>query len=266
MKNAFRIIIPIVLLFTACKSDVPKGTKVEIKTSAGTITVLLYDQTPGHRDNFIKLVDSGFYNGVTFHRVIKNFMIQAGDPLTNSSLSDADKKKFEYNIPEEISDSLFHKRGVLAAAREGDDVNPSRSSSGTQFYIVQGKKYNDTDFPMMEERINNNRNQFIYYKTLEAERIRNKSEKDTLTSEAVQQNAILKYYEIIEKTGSYKLPTHRKEVYRTIGGTPFLDGSYTIFGEVLTGMDIVDAIAGTQTDITDKPIKEIKIINAKIIR
>jgi len=266
MKNLFRIVVPLLLVFTACKSDVPKGTKVEIKTSAGTITILLYDQTPGHRDNFIKLVDSGFYDGVAFHRVIKNFMIQAGDPLTNSNLSDADKKRYEYNIPEEIDDSLFHKRGVIAAAREGDDVNPSRSSSGTQFYIVQGKKYSDSDFPKLEERIENNRNQFIYYKTLEAERLKNKSEKDTLTAETIQQNAILKYYDIIEKTGSYKLNSHRKNVYSTIGGTPFLDGSYTIFGEVLTGMDIVDAIANTQTDITDKPVKDIKIIKAKILR
>lgn len=266
MKNLFRIIVPLLLVFTACKSDVQKGTKVEIKTSAGIITVLLYDQTPGHRDNFIKLVDSGFYDGVAFHRVIKNFMIQAGDPLTNSNLSEADKKKYEYNIPEEIDDSLFHKRGVIAAAREGDDVNPSRSSSGTQFYIVQGKKYTDSDFPKLEERIANNRNQFIYYKTLEAERLKNKSEKDTLTAEAVQQNAILKYYDIIEKSGSYKLNTHRKDVYSTVGGTPFLDGSYTIFGEVLSGMDIVDAIADTQTDITDKPVKDIKIIKAKVLR
>jgi len=266
MKQAAIIIFSVLILFTSCRSNTPKGTRAEIKTTAGTITVVLYNQTPGHRDNFIKLVEAGFYDGISFHRVINNFMIQAGDPATNTNLSEADKKKYEYNIPAEINDSLFHKRGVLAAAREGDDVNPSRSSSGTQFYIVQGKKYIDSDFPKQEERIDNNHKQYSYYKALEAERLKHTSETDTLSEESIQQNAMLKYYETVEKNGPYKLSKPRKDIYKTIGGTPFLDGSYTIFGEVLSGMDVVDAIAGTPTDATDKPIKDIRIIKVKILR
>lgn len=266
MKNIFLFVLPLAIFFTACKSDVPKGTRVEIKTTSGVITLVLYDQTPGHRDNFIKLAESGFYEGISFHRVINNFMIQAGDPYTNKNIPEGEKKKYEYNIPEEIDDSLYHKRGVLAAAREGDDVNPSRSSSGTQFYIVQGKKYNQEDFAKQEERIDYNHKQFLYYKILEAERQKHKQAADTIPDETIQQDAMLKYVDSIEKTGSYKLNSVRKNIYSTIGGTPFLDGSYTIFGEVLTGMDVVDKIAATPTDATDKPINDIRIIKVKIIR
>jgi peptidylprolyl isomerase len=253
-------------MFTACKSDKIAGTCAEIKTTMGTITVVLYDQTPIHRDNFIKLAESGFYDGVSFHRVIRDFMIQTGDANTNASIPASEKTKYEYNIPAEFNDSLFHKRGVLAAAREGDDVNPSRSSSGTQFYIVQGKKYNDEELKKIEERIDNSRKQYLYYKILEAERAKHKLAGDTISDEMMQQNAIASFYETVEKTGPYKLTVPRKEIYKTIGGTPFLDGSYTIFGEVVKGMETVDAIANSTTDITDKPVKDIKIIKIKIIR
>jgi len=266
MKSKIVFFLLAVILFSSCRSNHPKGTRAEIKTSAGTITILLYDVTPGHRDNFIKLAESGFYSGVSFHRVIKDFMIQAGDGNTNASIPESDKAKYEYDIPAEINDSLFHKRGVIAAAREGDDVNPARNSSGTQFYIVQGKKYTDADFPKLEQRIDNSRKQYEYYKILEAERARHKQAGDSVSDETIQQEAMTKYFEIIDKEGTYKLSKPRKDIYKTIGGTPFLDGSYTIFGEVLSGMDIVDAIASAPTDVNDKPLKEIKIIKVRILK
>lgn len=266
MKNFILLLLTVLFISVSCKNNQPAGIKAEIKTTAGTITVLLYDRTPGHRDNFIELAEKGFYNGVSFHRVIKNFMIQAGDPYTNNNISDSDKAKYEYSIPAEIDDSLYHKRGVLAAAREGDDVNPARNSSGTQFYIVQGKKYSDEDFPKLEQRIDYNIKQYTYYKLLEEERAKHIQSADSLPDELIQQDAMLRFNDILEKNGSYKLNTERKNIYKTIGGTPFLDGSYTIFGEVLSGMDVVDAIASTTTDITDKPVNDIKILEVKIIR
>ncbi|HNX65525.1 MAG TPA: peptidylprolyl isomerase [Bacteroidales bacterium] len=266
MKQNILISIAVILFLSACKSNVPKGTRAEIKTTAGTITIVLYDQTPVHRDNFIKLAQSGFYNGVSFHRVIREFMIQTGDVATNVSIPESEKSKYEYYIPAEISDSLFHKRGVIAAAREGDDVNPARNSSGTQFYIVQGKKYTDADFPKMEQRIEYNRKQYEYYKLLENERARHKKAGDLVSDETIQQDAMTKYNDLTEKEGPYKLSKPRKDVYKTIGGTPFLDGSYTIFGEVLSGMDVVDAIASATTDMNDKPVKDIRILKVKILK
>jgi cyclophilin family peptidyl-prolyl cis-trans isomerase len=266
MRNNALLIMFSILLFTACKSDIPKGIRAEIKTTEGTITLVLYDQTPVHRDNFIKLAESGFYDGVSFHRVIRDFMIQTGDGNTNAKIPDNEKAKYEYNIPAEFNDSLFHKRGVLAAAREGDEVNPSRSSSGTQFYIVQGKKFTDEELKKVEERIDYSKKQYLYYKILEAERALHKQSGDSISDEIMQQNAISKYEETIEKTGSYKFSLPRRNIYKTTGGAPFLDGSYTVFGEVLTGMDVVDLIGNSATDITDKPVKDIKIIRIKIIR
>ena len=266
MKQNTLVSLAVIILLVSCKSNVPKGTRAEIKTTAGTITIVLYDQTPGHRDNFIKLAESGFYNGVSFHRVIREFMIQTGDVATNASIPESEKSKYEYYIPAEINDSLFHKRGVVAAAREGDDVNPARNSSGTQFYIVQGKKYSDSDFPKMEQRIEYNRKQYEYYKLLEAERYKHKQAGDSVSDETIQQDAMIKYNDFIEKEGSYKLSKPRKDVYKTLGGTPFLDGSYTIFGEVLSGMDVVDAIASATTDISDKPVKDIRILKVKILK
>jgi peptidylprolyl isomerase len=266
MKNNIFLFLIVIILLAACNSNNPKGTRAEIKTTAGTITILLYDETPLHRDNFIKLVQSGFYNGVSFHRVIRDFMIQTGDGNTNASIPQSSENKYEYSIPAEINDSLFHKRGAVAAAREGDDVNPARNSSGTQFYIVQGKKYADDDFPKMEQRVDNSRKQYEYYQILESERARHKKSADIVSDETIQQEAMTKYYDQIEKQGPYKFSKPRKDIYKNIGGTPFLDGSYTVFGEVLSGMDVVDAIASATTDINDKPLKDIRILKVRILK
>ena len=194
-------------------------------TSYGTIVLRLYDSTPLHRDNFIRLVKSGYYDSVLFHRVIKNFMIQAGDP--NSKHSEPGEPLGnggpDYTIPAEFRASLFHKKGVLAAARESDDANPSKASSGSQFYIVQGKKFTDAGLDSVET-------------------IRLKGR---------------------------KIPLEHREVYKITGGTPHLDLNYTVFGEVVSGLNIVDSIAATPTskgEDQDRPLQDIRIIKARLIK
>lgn len=187
-----------------------KNPVVEIKTTEGTITVMLYNDTPKHRDNFIKLAKSGFYEGRIFHRVINNFMIQAG--WTKDGVDDP-----EYKIESEIRKNHIHKRGALAAARQGDQVNPERKSSGCQFYIVQGRKYNEAQLKTFESRLNT------------------------------------------------KFTDKQIKTYTTVGGTPHLDGAYTVFGEVLTGMDVVDKIAAAKTARGNKPVEDITIISMNVI-
>lgn len=252
-----------VLMIIGCKGGDKGGVRAEIKTTEGDIIIMLSDLTPIHRDNFIKLAESGFYDGVSFHRVIKDFMIQTGD---GSTKADTAANPADYTIPAEINDSLFHRRGVVAAARMGDDVNPERHSSGTQFYIVQGKVYNDEELARTEQRIEHNRRQYLYNQALKELRTAAESDSVPMTEDEIQQNAIVRVYDETEAAGPYVTPANRKAVYTTVGGTPFLDGAYTVFGEVLEGMDIVDAIANTATDINDKPVKDIRILKVRIIR
>jgi peptidyl-prolyl cis-trans isomerase B (cyclophilin B) len=264
MNSSIRLTVLFICLFiiSGCSLKKDSPVRAEIKTTEGDIVVTLSDLTPLHRDNFIKLAESGFYDGISFHRIIKDFMIQAGDGSTRippSTMAD-------YTIPAEINDSLFHKRGALAAAREGDDVNPSRNSSGTQFYIVQGKTFNDDDLSKLEQRIDYNKRQAMYQQALTELRAASLNDTVKMTDDEIQQNAILKVYEAMEAAGPYVMPEKRKEIYRTQGGAPFLDGAYTVFGEVVSGMEIVDAIGNTSTDITDNPVKDIRIVKIKILR
>ncbi len=194
-------------------------TKVLISTSLGDITIALYDETPKHKENFIKLVKEEYYNDVLFHRIIKNFMIQTGDP--DSKGAPAGKALGmggpDYKVPAEFVPSLYHKRGAVAAARMGDNVNPKKESSGSQFYIVDGKKWTKDEMNMITAQM---RKQF--------------------TAEQI-------------------------EVYTTVGGDPFLDGDYTVFGEVVSGMDVVDMIAAQPKDGRDRPLTDIKILSTKIV-
>jgi cyclophilin family peptidyl-prolyl cis-trans isomerase len=200
-----------------------KKRDIEIVTTDGTFILRLSDSTPIHRDNFLRLVKSHFYDSLLFHRVIKNFMIQAGDPKSKNAppgtvLGDSGTAP----IPAEFRVTLFHKRGVLAAARESDDVNPQKASSGSQFYIVQGKKYTDS-----------------LLDSVEVKRLKR------------------------------KIPDYQRTVYKTLGGTPFLDQNYTIFGEVVSGMDTVDKIASESTskgEDADRPLKDVRILSTKLIK
>jgi len=265
MRTSLRLVFAsaAAIIIAGCAGNGKNGVRAEIKTTQGNIVIALSDLTPQHRDNFIKLAERGFYDGVTFHRVIKDFMIQTGDGTTKQDTSLIPE---DYTIPAEINDSLYHKRGAVAAARMGDDVNPSRNSSGTQFYIVQGKTYNDEELAAIIQRIDFNRRQFLYNKALQELRKEAENSPGSMTEDLIQQNAIIKAYDEMEKEGSYQMPDSRKNVYRTAGGAPFLDGAYTVFGEVLEGMDVVDAIAATQTDMTDKPVKDIRILKVKILK
>lgn len=197
---------------------------VMMVTDSGTIVLRLSDSTPLHRDNFIKLVKLHFYDDVSFHRVIQGFVIQAGDPASKSNKGDTlGIKNPKYTVPAEIRQSFYHKRGMLAAARMGDDVNPEKKSSGTQFYIVQGRIFTPESLD-----------------SVETHRLKGK-----------------------------KISADRRAVYQTVGGIPHLDQNYTIFGEVVSGMEVVDKIAATKTTGRqggDKPLKDIKIQKVSLVR
>ena len=218
------------LFFCSCsviknKNNISNETKVEMQTTKGPIIFKLYNQTPLHRDNFIKLVDENFYNGVTFHRIIKDFMAQAGDPNSKdgSFKGQLGQNSKGETIPAEFSNNLFHKKGALAAARMGDNVNPEKKSSGSQFYIVQGKKYSLKQLIKLENKINQN-----------------------------QENI-------------FSFSDSAKKLYQEIGGTPFLDNGYTVFGEVIKGLEIIDIICSVETSNGNKPINNVTILSARII-
>ena len=197
------ILMSLIFAGLMCQAQ-EKETVVVIETNHGTIKAMLYDDTPLHRDNFIKLVNEGWYNGSPFHRVIKNFMIQGGQ--------NADGRQDPgYTVPAEFKANHFHKKGALCAARQGDQVNPKKASSGSQFYIVQGQVYDDKTLDLYENRL-----------------------------------------------GKVIGPKQR-QAYKSIGGTPHLDGDYTVFGEVIEGLDVVDKIAGVKTGYMDKPVEPVII-------
>lgn len=211
-----------------------KEQKVLITTTEGDIKLKLYNETPLHRDNFRKLVKSKFYDGLLFHRVIDEFMIQGGDPESKAAeagmvLGNGD---VGYRIPAEFrTPNLYHKKGALAAARTGDNVNPEKESSGCQFYIVVGKTFNDQQLDAMQRD-----------KTARYARLGDGDNLRYLFSEEARNN------------------------YKTIGGTPHLDGNYTVFGEVLEGLEIVEKISKVDTDRADRPLEDVRIIKMKLVR
>ncbi|MBO7540758.1 MAG: peptidylprolyl isomerase [Bacteroidales bacterium] len=190
-----------------------KKSYVLLQTDYGNMKILLYEETPLHRENFIKLVKSGFYDGLLFHRVINGFMIQGGDPESRNAQSGAmlGNGGPGYTIPAEFVPKYFHKKGVIAAAREGDNVNPMKESSGSQFYIVQGRIYNEAIMQKIAAQMN---------KTFSAEQIK---------------------------------------AYGTIGGSPWLDNDYTVFGEVVEGLDVIDKIAAVKCGPNDRPVEDVKM-------
>ena len=268
MKKTFTLLsIILAFLIQSCNSSASNNDiHVQIKTSLGDIKVRLYDETPIHRDNFVKLVNSGFYEGVTFHRVIHNFMIQAGNPATKPNANTLPDSLHTYTIPAEFNPALFHKRGALAAARQGNEINPYMRTTGTQFYIVQGTKFDEQELDAVEQRINNQIRQaqfrIIIKETVDSIRAAGLS----LTDAEIQEAASLKMYDYLTSTPEYKLTDEQRNAYISVGGTPFLDATYTVFGEVTEGMEIVDRIAAQPTDHTDKPLNDIVILKMSIIK
>jgi peptidylprolyl isomerase len=267
-----KVLLRIFILFAflpAFSCNAPGGSEntiILMKTTLGDIKLVLYNETPVHRDNFIKLVNSGFYEGISFHRVINKFMIQAGDPVTRTIpiLKSADSLN-TYTIPAEINQKYFHKKGALAAAREGNDVNPDMRSSGTHFYIVQGTILSDEDLLLAEQRINNNIKQAFFNKFLRHIGDSARLSGVPLTDAEIQEKASVNMFQYLTSSPEYKIPEAQRLVYKNIGGVPRLDGTYTVFGEVLEGLDIIDKIAAVQTDETDKPLTDIKILKIKIV-
>ena len=194
---------------------------VLVQTTMGDIVIRLSDSTPLHRDNFLKLVKVGYYDSILFHRVIQNFMIQAGDPNSKRAAPGASLGNGGpgYTVPAEFRTTLFHRKGVIAAARTGDNINPQKASSGSQFYIVQGKVFTDAGLDSLEKGRLNGR----------------------------------------------KIPAAHREVYKTTGGTPHLDQGYTVYGEVVKGLDVIDKIAAVQTS-RERPMQDVRIIKAKLIK
>ncbi len=252
---------------TAPQSEIPAGPTLDVATTAGNIKIRLYDDTPLHRDNFLKLAKEGYYDGVLFHRVINDFMVQTGDPESKDAQPGAmlGSGGPGYTIPAEIVyPKHYHKYGALAAARTGDEMNPERKSSGSQFYIVTGKKYLPQQLSRMEEMSVQKQLQsyFMELQRQNMDTIRQlRLAKDSVGLENLRQ-------ELIKQTEANVKPVTMTEEqvrdYSTIGGTPHLDGQYTVFGEVLEGMDVVEKIQKAETDGRDRPVEDIRIISIKV--
>lgn len=271
MKPTKLLFLLMLLSASITVSCAKKYKVVVMETNRGTIKLKLYEDTPLHSENFLKLAGEGHFDGLLFHRVIQDFMIQGGA----SDSKGAEKGKMVglsdpgYSLQAEILPGHFHKKGALAAAREGDEVNPERKSSREQFYIVKGKVFTDDELNMIEKRklvmAKNDLGRKLFQPKMEEYKqylsAGQKAEADSLIRSI---NA-----RIEEEFAGYKdhlIPAEIREVYKTTGGTPHLDGAYTVFGEVIEGLDIVDKIAGVKTDQNDRPEEDVVILKTTLKR
>lgn len=252
----------VLLLLGSCRQE--KGPVIRMETSRGNIRLQLYDETPRHRDNMLKLVKEGFYEGVLFHRVIRDFMIQAGDPDSRNArpgmvLGAQDNG---YTLEAEILPQFFHKRGALAAARESDNINPERESSGSHFYIVQGKVFPAETLDEEIENINQKRYTALFNRlkaAREGEIARYQVADDYEQLMRINRelsDATREQFEAVK----LNLSPEQRKAYTSVGGTPHLDGEYTVFGEVIEGMEIVDLIAAQETDENHRPLEDVVIL------
>ncbi len=274
MKYTYGILIFLAIAFASCKTGDKQTSENKeaiknafvIKTKYGEMKGRLYDETPQHRDNFIKLVNEGFYDSLLFHRVIKNFMIQGGDPDSKNA-----KKGVQlgnggpgYTIPAEFKPDLIHKKGALAAARLGDNANPTKASSGSQFYIVQGMVYDSLRLSQMSERMKDAklRQAFQAYIT-KPENASVKQKMDALRN-SKDKKEVIAFWDGIKQTLVQQDPSLeagftplQKEAYSTVGGTPHLDGGYTVFGEIYEGFNVLDSIAQVKGDQANRPLEDV---------
>ena len=239
--------------------------KVKINTSEGEIIVRLYDETPKHRDNFLKLAREGYFDGTLFHRVIKDFMIQGGDPDSKGAPAGAmlGTGGPDYTIPAEfVYPQLFHKRGALSAARQADEVNPEKASSGSQFYIVWGKIYKPQELKQMERQMSMQQEQSIFNSLVAKHRkeiMDLRRNRDHAGLQALQDELIAETKATCLKMPKPTFTEEQRQAYTTIGGTPFLDNQYTVFGEVESGLEVVEKIQNCETGRADRPKKDISM-------
>ncbi len=262
--------IVLVLLFAGLLVNISCGTsenkgesRVEIETEFGNIKIKLYNETPLHRDNFMKLTKEGFYTDLLFHRVIQGFMIQGGDP--DSKNAEPGKQlgggDLGYTIPAEINPKFFHRKGIIAAAREGDRTNPEKRSSASQFYVVQGKVFRQGELDTLQIKMEESRKLVMLQKKIKMV----EPELNKLGAEGKQDEMMACFNAIkeevsaeAEKLPPIKFTEEQRTVYTTVGGYPSLDGNYTIFGEVIEGLEVLDKIAAQATDHFNRPQKDIK--------
>lgn len=247
-------------------------TFIEMKTTLGDISMVLYEKTPLHKNNFIELIEDNFYDSVKFHRVINGFMAQAGDP--NSKRSDFSgqlgQKSFGETISAEIIPEYIHKKGALAAARMGDNVNPEKRSSGSQFYLVQGKKHTENQLNQIEKKINQQQENNIIGQFLKKTENNHYMEKikhcqqQRLTDSLNTLYQEIKSLVVNQEGNNFKFSPYAVQTYKTVGGTPFLDNGYTVFGEVTEGIDILDKICSVSTENGDIPTEPVVILSVKI--
>lgn len=254
-------------LYTGCAQKSGKDYVVTIHTPHGNMVAILFDDTPKHKENFIKLVREKFYDSLLFHRVIEGFMIQGGDP--NSRNAKAGESLGNggpgYTIDAEFTPAHFHERGALAAARLGDQVNPAKASSGSQFYIVQGRKYSEAELNELEQGINYQRknnalNEILFrpeFTELRETIIRKQQEGDTnwLNSFFEQSDTLIT--RVKKDFKKFTLTAAQKTAYTTVGGAPHLDGDYTVFGKVISGLEVIDKIAGVLTGPGNRPVADV---------
>lgn len=257
------------LLLTACAQDKKGEYVVTIKTSYGDMVAILYNETPKHKENFIKLANSKFYDSLLFHRVMNEFMIQGGDPESKKAVAGQSLGSGNpgYTIEAEFRPTLFHERGSLAAARTPDAGNPTKASSGSQFYIVQGKKYTTEEIDQFEESLRNNKkSQYLreiimspkYTGLLTQIQEHQRAQDGAWLNEFFEKSDTL----IVKEKPGYKpfaFTPEQKTVYTTVGGTPFLDGEYTVFGKVIKGMEVVDKITAVAKDAQNRPNEDIRM-------
>lgn len=273
MQKLLLFILSVSFLFgISCSQPVQKADSpvVLISTDLGDIKVRLYNETPLHRDNFLKLAGEGYFDGVLFHRVINHFMIQGGDPNSKGAAPGIQLGNGgpAYTIPAEFVPGLYHKKGALAAARQGDQTNPQKASSGSQFYIVQGRTWRSGELDTIELKMNATIRQNVLrnvFSPFQEELNKYRQENNEAAFNKRVTELQLRADSLYEITPKFKYTEDQRTTYMTIGGYPFLDGSYTVFGEVLEGLDILDKIASVKTDPLDRPVQDIKM-NMKILK
>lgn len=265
MKKILAIFALVLFLFSCEKNE---QKTICIETNKGVIKIRLYDETPMHRDNMLRLAREGHYEKILFHRVIEHFMIQAGDPSSRDArpgmrLGEGD---IGYTLKPEILPSFFHKKGVIAAARESDNVNPDRESSGSHFYIAQGKVYTEEQLDSLVVNINEKRHTAVFNRLRDA-----RAGEIAKLQLAQDYEALMKVNdEISDKTvelfaqEKLVLSPEQRRAYTTIGGIPHLDGAYTVFGEVVEGLDVVDKIAAMPVDEANRPMEDVKILKIRV--